>query len=97
MAEMSSPTYTRCSEATSCLIGDGTAILDMRSSTYFTLNDVGTHIWDVLDRPVTADSIVDRIFADCDTADIPRLQIEQDVTIMLADLVNAELITVSTI
>ena len=95
MSETMSPVYARRPEAVSCAVGDGVAILDMRSNIYFTLNDVGALVWDLLDGPASAGLIVDRLVAACDTAGTPRARIEQDVAELLADLARAELVTVS--
>ena len=40
--------YTRADSAVSCALGDGAAILDTARNRYFSLNAVGSLIWEAL-------------------------------------------------
>lgn len=43
-------------DAVACEFGDGLALLDLKSNTYYSLNGVGAFIWDLIQEPK---SIVD--------------------------------------
>lgn len=40
-------------EVVDCKLGDGTALLDLKSNIYFGLNEVGAFVWNNLSQPVT--------------------------------------------
>jgi hypothetical protein len=41
----------------SCELAGGKALLDLRTSTYYSINAVGAFVWDRLQAPVTIDKI----------------------------------------
>lgn len=44
-------------EVVSCELEGGAALLDLRSSTYFSLNPIGADIWGMLADPASVDAI----------------------------------------
>lgn len=40
-------------DVVACDLAGGAALLDLRSSTYFSLNEVGAYVWQLLSRPIT--------------------------------------------
>ena len=55
----------------------------------FTLNDVGSHIWRLIEQPTTVDAIVGDVVR---TFDVPRDRAERDVLEFLDRLADAGLI-----
>jgi hypothetical protein len=44
---------SRAAWAVCCPLGDGVAILDAQKDNYFSLNEVGSVIWNLIETPVT--------------------------------------------
>lgn len=53
----------------SCAFGGGIAVLDTRSNQYFTLDEVGTTIWNLMEAPVDMGEIVDAVTSEYDVAE----------------------------
>ena len=72
---------------------DEVALLDTHSERYFTLNDVGSHIWSLLASPTTLDRIVTSIHEayEVPSSDGPD-PVASDVLQLLRDLHAAGLI-----
>jgi hypothetical protein len=69
---------------------DGEAvILDLASGTYFGLNEVGTHVWRLVDEGRDPSQIVDVVASEYQ---IDRETIARDVTRLLDDLSSRRLI-----
>ena len=73
-------------------LGDGTALLDLRTNQYFSLADVGTVIWRSLQTPRTLDEIVDEVLA---VYEVDRADCAQDVDVLLGELIGADLVEIS--
>ena len=62
MTELSrSSTIVVSKDVVSCDLGGETAMLDMKEGVYYGLNEMGTIIWDYIQKPVTLQEIVDNI------------------------------------
>lgn len=48
-------------DVVSCDLGGETAMLDMKEGVYYGLNEMGTIIWEYIQKPITLQEIVDRI------------------------------------
>jgi len=48
-------------EVVSCDLGGETAMLDMKEGVYYGLNEIGTVIWELIQKPITLLEIVDKI------------------------------------
>ncbi len=48
-------------EVVSCELGGGVALLDLRSSTYYNINAVGTEVWEVIQKPASVKDIRDHL------------------------------------
>lgn len=79
--------YTRSEGAVGCALGDGVAILDSVNNNYFSLNSVGSFIWEAL--PQSPDEIVQGVIA---RYDVNPQTAAQDVAVLLSDLERAGLI-----
>jgi len=48
-------------DVVSCDLGGETAMLDMKEGVYYGLNEIGTIIWELIQKPITLQEIVDTI------------------------------------
>lgn len=53
-------------DVVSCDLGGETAMLDMKEGVYYGLNEMGTIIWDLIQKPITIQEIIDKILAEYD-------------------------------
>jgi len=53
-------------EVVSCDLGGETAMLDMKEGIYYGLNEIGTIIWELIQKPITIQEIVDKILEEYD-------------------------------
>ncbi|MHB0871727.1 MAG: PqqD family protein [Chloroflexota bacterium] len=64
-------------------IGEETILLNSRSENYYSLNEVGTRVWELIDGQTTAREIASRI---AEEYDAPAEEIEEDVVALLQEL-----------
>lgn len=88
------PTYHALAGDTvmSTSLGDGMALLDLRTNQYFSLVDVGAVVWQSLQTPRTLNEIVEDVLA---VYEVDRSDCVQDVDLLLSDLVGADLVKIS--
>lgn len=48
-------------DVVSCDLGGETAMLDMKEGIYYGLNPMGTTIWELIQKPITIQEIIDKI------------------------------------
>lgn len=71
--------FVQSQDVVSTDIGEGTALLDMATNTYFSLNEVGAFIWSLLATPRTRFDLLDAVTSEFEVgseacaADIDRL------------------------
>ena len=53
-------------DVVSCDLGGETAMLDMKEGIYYGLNEMGTIIWEYIQKPITLQEVVDKILAEYD-------------------------------
>jgi len=70
-------------------VGEETVILDLASGTYFGLDPVGARIWQLLCEGRTLAEVCESMLAEYE---VPRDEIERDLTDLLAVLADKELI-----
>lgn len=51
-------------DVVSCDLGGETAMLDMKEGIYYGLNPMGTTIWELIQKPITIQEVVDQILAE---------------------------------
>jgi hypothetical protein len=69
-------------------LGDGLALLNLRTNEYFSLNDVGAFVWGELQSPQSRDALIRAMTEKYDvSADICA----NDLDLLLEDLRNASL------
>ena len=84
----------RSPSVTAARSGDGIALLDARSERYFTLNEVGGHVWALLATPTTFAQIVESIRKEFDVPPAAGEDlVERDIAALLRDLRAAGLVT----
>ncbi len=72
-------------------LGEEAAILNLKTSTYFGLNTVGTSIWNLIQEPKRVSEIWDAIIEEYD---VESKQAKVDILELLQDLLTHELIEV---
>ena len=84
-------TVTISPEALSQEVGGETVILDLRSESYFGLDEIGTHIWQLLQEQKSLQLIFDQMLSEYD---VNEDQLENDINALLDEFLQAELITI---
>ena len=72
-------------------LGDGIALLDLRTNEYFTLNGVGAFLWRELQAPQGRAELIGAVLAEYDT---DPASCAGDIDVMLGDLIAAKLVEV---
>ena len=75
----------------SCLLGEESAILNMKNSVYYGMNAVGTRIWSLLKEPRTVQELRDAVL---DEYDVEPAVCERDLLELLEQLRREGLIEV---
>ena len=73
----------------SCPLGDDTVILDMKAGLYFSLDNVGAAIWDLVQQPKTVREIRDAILG---TFEVEADVCQRDLVALLRDLAGKNLV-----
>ena len=79
--------FTKSSDAISCELETGAAILDSRSNMYFALNATGAYVWNML--PARMGDIVAKLIEEYGAE---RERVEADVLVLLDQLKGNQLI-----
>jgi hypothetical protein len=75
----------------SCDLAGDTAILHLKSGTYYSLNRLGSYIWNIIQEPTPVDDIRRRLL---DEYDVESSHCEKDLLALIDDLAAAGLIEV---
>lgn len=76
--------WQRSAEVTYEVVGDQAMLVDPAGKELFTLNAVGTLIWETLDGTLDAAGITGRLLGEF--TDVTRAELERDVTVFLDEL-----------
>jgi hypothetical protein len=79
-------------EVMSCDMAGGGALLDVRTNIYYGVNEVGSHVWNLIQESKSVEDIRDAI---CALYDVDREQCAQDLDDLLGRLHEAGLIGVA--
>ena len=79
------------SQQVSCSLGEESAILNMKNSVYYGLNEVGTRVWNLLGEPRSVGQLRDALM---DEYDVEESLCEKDLFALLERLQNEGLIDV---
>jgi hypothetical protein len=74
---------TAVSDQVSCDLDDETAILNLKTGVYFTLNEVGTFLWARMQEPTTFGALRDSVL---EHYEVDRDQCESDICALLEDM-----------
>jgi hypothetical protein len=55
-------------EVVGCELGEGAALLNLRTNIYYSLDEVGRFVWDSLGEPMAFRGLVARVLAEYDAA-----------------------------
>jgi len=80
--------FRQSAEVSSATHGDRTVLLDLRSEQFFSLDDVGHRIWELVGREASVDEMVAELVA---VYDAPEAKIRTDVELFVATLVRDRL------
>lgn len=72
-----------------CDLGEGLALLNLETSTYYSLNAVAAAAWEALQRPITHEQLTDNI---CRKFDVARPTCVGDMNKLLENLSEARLV-----
>lgn len=68
----------RADDLLGAAVGDELLMMSIEKGSYFSLNAVGTRIWELLESPITFDELVARLTAEYDVpADTCRQEVEK--------------------
>lgn len=81
--------FTPSPHVVAAVHGASTALLDMRAERYYTLNVVGSRVWEMLGAGHSVDQIATSI---ADEFDAPLARIDSDVRALLGRLEDSSLI-----
>jgi hypothetical protein len=84
-------TIARKPEQVSTDLGGEVVILDMQSEEYFSLDGVGTRIWEIIETPTTVREILTAIL---DAYDVEPARAESDLLTVLNEMAQEGLIEV---
>lgn len=82
-ASSTNPEYRRAPHVVGTRAGDVTVLLDPRGGQYYTLNEVAGRIWELIEQPVSVESVRDRLAAEYD---VPVETLLTDTRRALAEL-----------
>ena len=75
----------------SCTIDGEAAILQTRDGLYYGLDPIGARVWELLQQPVSVDTIRERITTEYDVSDA---EAEKDILELIDDLMHAGLVEI---
>jgi hypothetical protein len=78
-------------DQSSCPLGDDTIVLDLKAGLYFSLNNVGAFVWQMIQAPKSVAEIRAAIVA---TYDVEPDICERDLVALLRDLAARDLIEI---
>lgn len=81
--------YSISKEVLSQELNGETVLLDLQGESYFSLNEVGTRIWQLIQSDKTVDETLNTL---SDEYDVSREQLESDVDALLSKLTEAGLV-----
>jgi DNA-directed RNA polymerase delta subunit len=73
-------------------LGGGSALLNLETSRYFSLDDVGSFIWQQLESPKTLQDIINAV---ADNFEVELAVCSSDVTVFIQSLRDASLVDVT--
>ena len=76
----------------SCDLGGETAILQLTEGVYYSLDAVGTRIWELIQQPIRVGELCDRIVGEFE---VDRDRCENDLLELIRELRGAGLVEVS--
>ena len=71
-------------------LGEEMVLLNTETEAYFTLNDVGARVWELIDGRQTVATIIRQLLAEYD---VPETELQTDVDELLSQFADQQLIT----
>jgi hypothetical protein len=76
-------------DVVSCDLEGVSALLDLRTGEYFSLNETGTYLWSLISQPIAYTEIVAKML---ETYDVPEAQLVEDLNIIALEMSERKLI-----
>jgi hypothetical protein len=73
-------------------VDDETILLDSNTNEYFSINEIGTLIWETLEEKKDLNSVKEEIISNYE---VDEKQVEKDILNFIQEVVNKGLITIS--
>ena len=85
--------WTVSDEVVARKVADETVLLHLNSGTYFSLDQIGGRVWEILDQTndMTLKQVCDKIFNEYD---VKREVLERDIVLLVTELEAGNLISV---
>ena len=83
--------YKPQTDCVCCAYGDGAAVLDVRSNIYFTLDEVGATVWNILSDGADLEEIVAKV---TEEYDVSAQACRPDIETFLGEMVENDLVVV---
>jgi hypothetical protein len=84
-------TVVAASDLLASEFGDELIILNLRDGVYYGLEDVGTRIWQLLQRPISVPALRDALVTEFE---VDPVRCEHDVRILLSELADKGLVEI---
>ena len=78
-------------DQSSCPLGDDTVILDLKAGLYFSLDNVGAMIWQLIQQPKSVKELREAILQ---TFDVERQVCDRDLLALLHELASRNLVEI---
>ena len=76
-------------EQVSSSVADEEVILNLKNGSYYGLDPIGAHIWQLIQEPITVEALIGQLL---EAYDVDRERCTQDVMALLQDLQENELL-----
>ena len=81
--------YRAIAEALVATLSDGAVLLNLQTKRYFSLNETGTRIWEMVQQTADEDTIIATLLGEYD---VEEAMARSEVRRILDELINAQLI-----
>ncbi len=84
-------TISASAEQVSSSVADEEVILNLKNGSYYGLDPIGAHIWQLIQEPITVEVLIDQLLK---AYDVDRERCQRDVMALLEDLQDNELLNI---
>ena len=84
-------TLQRAGDFVTATVDDALVMMSLEKGAYYGLDDIGSQIWEMLDKPTRVDALCDGLVA---RYNVSRTQCEEDVLTCLQDLLDEGMVRI---